>query len=113
MQNIILILWVLIFPGLSFAEPKPWEKEPTIPPPQEIRSAESQPNRMMAVTYANGRTFVFEIKAMSLRSDCNAVQTNIMTGEIKILTMAQSNTYEYILGSPIMFSRWLPFLGQK
>lgn len=113
MQNITFILWVLIFPGLSFAEPKPWEKEPTIPPPQEIRSVESQPNRMMAVTYANGRTFVFEIKAMSPRSDCNAVQVDKDSGEIKILTMAQSNTYEYILGLPILFSRWLPFLGKK
>ena len=113
MQNIIFILWVLMFPGLSFAEPKPWEKEPTIPPPQEIRSVESQPNRMMAVTYANGRTFVFEIKAMSPRSDCNEVQTDIQTGEIKIIIRAQSNTYEYILGLPILFSRWLPFLGKK
>jgi hypothetical protein len=112
MQNIIFILAFVIFPGLSFAE-KPWEKEPLIPPPQEIRSTESQPNRMMAVTYANGRTFVFEIKAMNPRSECNEVQTNIQTGEIKIITRAQSNTYEYILGSPIMFSRWFPFIGQR
>lgn len=109
MQNIIFILWVLFFPVLSFADQKVWEKDPIVPPPEEIRSTETQPNRLMEVTYANGRTFIFEIKAMNLRSDCNEVQTNIHTGEIKIITRAQSNTYEYILGSPIMFSRWLHF----
>ena len=104
MQNIVFILAVLFFPGLVFADQKPWEKEPLIPPPKEIRSIEAQPNRMIAVTYANGRTFMFEIKDMKPRSDCN---------EIKIIARAQSNTYQYILGSPVLFSRWLPFLGSK
>tara|TARA_R110002020_G_scaffold52968_3_gene148518 strand:+ start:6090 stop:6437 length:348 start_codon:yes stop_codon:yes gene_type:complete len=108
MQNIIFMLWVLFFPGLVFADQKVWEKDPIVPPPDEIRSTKTQPNRLMEVTYANGRTFIFEIKAMNLRSDCNEIQIN-STGEIKIITRAQSNTFEYILGSPIMFSRWLRF----
>tara|TARA_B100000029_G_scaffold173778_1_gene170461 strand:- start:903 stop:1244 length:342 start_codon:yes stop_codon:yes gene_type:complete len=113
MQNVIFIFWILIFPGIVFADQKPWEKEPLVPPPKEIRSVEAQPNRMLAVTYANGRTFIFEIKEMKPRSDCNEVQVNKNTGEIKIIPPSQSNTYEYILGAPILFSRWLPFLGAK
>jgi len=113
MQNIVFILAVLFFPGLVFADQKPWEKEPLIPPPKEIRSIEAQPNRMIAVTYANGRTFMFEIKDMKPRSDCNEIQVDQDSGEIKIIARAQSNTYQYILGSPVLFSRWLPFLGSK
>ena len=108
MQNVIFIFWILVFPGIVFADQKPWEKDPVVPPPEEIRSTKAQPNRLMEVTYANGRTFIFEIKAMKPRSDCNQIQI-AENGEIKIITKAYSNTFEYILGSPIMFSRWLHF----
>lgn len=112
MQNLIFLLWVLVFPGIVFADQKPWEKEPLIPPPKEIRSVEAQPNRMLAVTYANGRTFIFEIKETKPRFDCNEVQINQM-GEIVIIPRSQSNSYQYVLGEPILFSRWLPFSGSQ
>lgn len=103
----------LLFFSVVYAQEKPWEKEPLIPPPDEIRSTETQPNRLMLITYANGRTFAFEIKSMSPRSDCNEIQYDSKTDELKIIARGKSNSFEYILGSPIMFSRWITFSTKK
>ena len=82
-----------------------------IPVPKwiEIRESIALPNRVMSVTYANGRTYMFRIKETNPRSDCNEVQLGV-GDEIKIIPHSASNSYEYVLEpKPFMVSDWYAY----
>lgn len=98
-------LLIFYFTGKAYPE----EVKLKVPPPVEIRNFELQPNRLMAVTYANDRVFIYRIVNMAPRSDCNQIKVDDMKN-IRLIVQSISNTYEYILDPiPIMVSEWLPY----
>ena len=85
------------------------EKKIVVPSPMEIRNYEPQPNRLMIVTYANERVFVYRIENIIHKPECNQVSIDNKR-RIKIITQAPSQAYEYILEpNPIMVSEWVRY----
>jgi hypothetical protein len=85
-------------------------ERPSPSSPTEIREYDPLPSQLMRVTYANERVFLFRVKEVNPRSDCNQIQYDIASREIKIITQAMSNAYEYILHpDPLMYSDWVMF----
>lgn len=98
-------LLVFLLTGKAF----PKEEKLKVPSPATIRDFEPQPNRLMAVTYANDRIFLFQIEKIIPRSDCNQVRVD-MKNRIRLITQAVSQAYEYILEPiPVMVSKWVQY----
>jgi|TARA_B110000438_G_scaffold31065_1_gene30598 hypothetical protein len=77
-----------------------------VPPADEIRKYEPQPNRLMLVKYANDRLFLFRIEASNPKPECNQVKRDNRE-RIIIITQDTSQAYEYILEPlPIYISEW-------
>ena len=108
------IIWIVIgllffinFSNHSFAEED--EDKLKVPSPMEIRDFEPQPNKVLVVTYANGRVFIFQIDKIIPRSDCNQIKVDD-ENRVRVMTQAVSQAYEYILKPvPIMVSEWVQF----
>ena len=81
-----------------------------VPPPDQIRKYEPQPNQLMVVTYANDRIFLYRITKIIPKPHCNHIRYDISKEVIRITTQAVSQAYEYVLESkPIMVSDWIPY----
>tara|TARA_Y100000310_G_scaffold97595_1_gene95245 strand:+ start:1332 stop:1736 length:405 start_codon:yes stop_codon:yes gene_type:complete len=94
-------------PSSELYDPEPgWKQKIALPSPMEIRRFEPKPSNLMWVRYANDRVYLFEIKSIKPRSECNGIQYDFEKEEIKIITQAVSNAYEYVLGKPLMVAEW-------
>ena len=81
-----------------------------VPPPDQIRKYEPQPNQLMVVTYANDRIFLYRINKIIPKPHCNHISYDVRKRVIRITTQAVSQAYEYVLESkPIMVSDWIPY----
>ena len=81
-----------------------------VPPPSQIRDYKPQPNRLMVVTYANDRVFLYRIVKIIPKPHCNHISYDVGERVIRITTQAISQAYEYVLESkPIMVSDWIPY----
>ena len=106
----VILIWlsITVSPVVASADQIPSDGRLELPSPMEIRNYEPQPNSLMAVTYANGRVYLFHIEEINPRSDCNQIQYNIETKKIQIITQAVSNAYEYVLlPVPSYISEWV------
>ena len=100
-----MIMFFLSTPSSGYPE----EDKLEVPPSIEIRNFEPQPNRLMAVTYANERIFLYQIEKITPRSDCNQVKVG-SNNEIIIITQSIGQSHEYVLGaSPVMVSEWVRY----
>ena len=80
-----------------------------VPPPMAIRNYEPQANRLMVVTYANERVFIYRIEKIIPKPDCNQVKID-RNDRVRITTQAVSQAYEYVLEpTPIMVSEWVQY----
>ncbi len=105
----LLTLWS-VFPKVVLAgsvPPHNLSGQPSPSSPLEIRDFKPQPNKLMIVTYANDRVFVYQIEKIIPRPECNQVKFD-KERRIRITTQAISQAYEYVLASkPVMFSEWV------
>ena len=100
-----IVMFFLINPSSGY----PQEDKLKVPPPIEIRNFEPQPNRLMVVTYANERVFIYQIEKITPRSDCNQVKVG-SNNKIIITTQSIDQSHEYVLGSfPVMVSEWIRY----
>jgi hypothetical protein len=85
------------------------ERKLEVPPPLEIRDFEPQPNRLMAIEYANERVFIFQIEKIIPRPECNQVKVD-SKNRVRITTQAVEQAYEYVLKPvPVMVSEWVNY----
>ena len=104
--NYTILLWISLM-GPVWAEE---DRKIIAPPPDEIRKYEPQPNRLMKVTYANDRVFLYRITKIIAKPHCNHISYDTEKRRIRITTQAISQAYEYVLESePIMVSDWIPY----
>ena len=114
MRKLIALIFVIAFLitscfMLTEAEAQVEEKKLLVPSPIEIRDFEPQSNRLMIITYANGRVFIYRIENISPKPDCNQIKFDEQR-RIRITTQAISQAYEYILEPmPIMVSEWVSY----
>jgi hypothetical protein len=81
-----------------------------VPSPDQIRDYKPQPNRLMVVTYANDRIYLYRITKIIPKPHCNQIRYDAEERKIRITTQAISQAYEYVLESkPIMVSDWIPY----
>ena len=104
--SFIILLWISLL-GPVWAED---DRKIIAPPPDEIRKYEPLPNRLMKVTYANDRVFLYRITKIIPKPHCNHISYDAEERKIRITTQAISQAYEYVLESePIMVSDWIPY----
>ena len=100
-----LLIALLSFGSLSWAE----DRKLVVPSAYEIRDYEPQPNRLMLVTYANDRIFLFRIEASNPKPECNQVKLDSRK-RIIIITQAIEQAYEYVLEPlPTYIGEWAKY----
>jgi hypothetical protein len=93
---------------VASAEPPLAKHRRVLPSPDEVRSFEALPNRLVAVSYANGRIYLFPINKINPRPDCSTVRFE--GGRLVLMTQATRQAYEYVLdGIPIKVNGWEEF----
>ena len=96
----------------SAETPPPLSKHRRVlPSPEEVRKFKPLPNGLVAVSYSNGRIYLFQASRVVPRSDCNVVK--VKDGRLVLLTQAVSQSYEYVLELvPIKVNGWDNFGGE-
>jgi hypothetical protein len=85
------------------------EEKLVVPSPDTIRDYRPQPNRLMVITYANERVFIYRVLQIKPKPDCNQIKMDDQR-RILITTQAVSQAYEYLLEpDPIMVSEWIRY----
>ena len=101
-----ILLWISLI-GPVWAED---DRKLVVPPPDQIRDYQPQPNQLMVVTYANDRVYLYRITKIIPKPHCNHIIYDAEKRRIRITTQAVSQAYEYVLESkPLKVSDWIPY----